>query len=274
MIRKQRYFLLFLIFACILTACGNKHAALETTSNPQENTHQIMFPESFEKLSGMDEFALSDYLKENGDYTNLSIEDGQVVLLLNEEQIDYWKNYSATLIADRESILKAVNSRYYASYDEPYNVIKIFCDTKLSFRNAFDYLGKTAIYCAINQIFHGNEDYSLSLEIYNIDTGKLVTGGDLKLDDVSYGDLEWERSYRLNSKQATNLKSSFGTDSLEYRINSDNPFSIIRALQSSGKNNYQCLYIDEDNDVILIADKSQQEALLDDLKKVENIEGR
>lgn len=54
---------------------------------------------------------------------------------------------------------------------------------------------KTAIYCAMYQILDGNPDYSIYLNIYNVDTGKLVVGGNLMNEEVSYTDEDWEKTF-------------------------------------------------------------------------------
>ena len=44
------------------------------------------------------------------------------------------------------------------------------------------------------QILDGNPDYSIYLNIYNVDTGKLVVGGNLMNEEVSYTDEDWEKT--------------------------------------------------------------------------------
>lgn len=46
------------------------------------------------------------------------------------------------------------------------------------------------------QILDGNPDYSIYLNIYNVDTGKLVVGGNLMNEEVSYTDEDWEKLSR------------------------------------------------------------------------------
>lgn len=73
--------------------------------------------------------------------------------------------------------------------------INMYYDQELSFKKAFSCVGKTSIYCAMYQILDGNPDYSIYLNIYNVDTGKLVVGGNLMNEEVSYTDEDWEKTF-------------------------------------------------------------------------------
>lgn len=79
--------------------------------------------------------------------------------------------------------------------NDSYNTINMYYDQELSFKKAFSCVGKTAIYCAMYQILDGNPDYSIYLNIYNVDTGKLVVGGNLMNEEVSYTDEDWEKTF-------------------------------------------------------------------------------
>lgn len=51
------------------------------------------------------------------------------------------------------------------------------------------------MHCAMYQIFDGDTDYSIYLNIYNVDTGKLVVGGDLMNEEVSYTEEDWKKTF-------------------------------------------------------------------------------
>ena len=94
-----------------------------------------------------------------------------------------------------------LNDHGKLQYTEPmccndsYNTINMYYDQELPFKKAFSCVGKTAIYCAMYQILDGNPDYSIYLNIYNVDTGKLVVGGNLMNEEVSYTDEDWEKTF-------------------------------------------------------------------------------
>ena len=173
-----------------------KSSATEN-STVLEDTIEIVFPEQFEALSGYDEEALADYLKENseGNYQKIECVDGQVNMAATQEEIEYWKGYAEKHIDDQKAVLTDINQKYDAYCNDSYDTINMYYDQKLSFKDAFSYVGKTAIYCAMYQIFDGGPDYSIYLNIYNVDTGKLVVGGDLMNEEVSYTDEDWEKTF-------------------------------------------------------------------------------
>ena len=163
--KKRTLTVLVVVLVCtFLTACSKEIDTVTESVNEKESsviknptvledTIEIVFPEQFEGLSGYDEEALVDYLKENsdGNYQKIECIDGQVNMVATQEEI--------------------------------------------SFIKAFSCVGKTAIYCAMYQILDGNPDYSIYLNIYNVDTGKLVVGGNLMNEEVSYTDEDWEKTF-------------------------------------------------------------------------------
>ncbi len=266
-----RRFFIVITMCCFFTSCGdNKNTSETDTEIGSDDTITIVFPDSVEKLSGFNEEQLCDYLEDNGDgnYSDIYIEDGQVNISLNEEQIEYWKNYLVGLIEEQEEILKEFCPKYSASCSESYEVIKVYCDPMLSFKKSFDYIGKTAIYCAMYQVFDGKDDYSLSLEVYNVDTGKLVVGGNMREEEVSYDETEWKESYKLDANEAAELVSTYDSNNV---INIGPAFvdgmTIIDMVQTSGGTDYQYIYIDENGNVVLAVDDSQKNSMIVNMNK-------
>ena len=70
------------------------------------------------------------------------------------------------------------------------------------------------------QLFNGADDYSISLYVYNLDTGKLVAGGNLEEDDVSYENSDWIKSYTLDADEAEKLAISIdsNTEATDYDV--------------------------------------------------------
>lgn len=115
-------------------------------------------------------------------------------MVATQEEIAYWKRYVEKHIDDQKVVLTSINKTYDIYCNDSYNTINMYYNQELSFKKAFSIVGKTAIYCAMYQILDGNPDYSIYLNIYNVDTGKLVVGGNLMNDEVSYTDEDWEKT--------------------------------------------------------------------------------
>lgn len=189
---------------------------------------------------------------------------------VTEEQADYWKEYAIGQIEKQESVLKAVSPKYRAEINEKRDTITVYFDAMMPFDNSFNYVRKTAIYCAMYQLFNGADDYSISLYVYNMDTGKLVAGGNLEEDDVSYENSDWIKSYTLDADEAEKLAISIdsNTEATDYdviKIKSTfiDGMSVIDILQSAGGNNYRYIYLDENNAVILAVDETQKKAYIE-----------
>ena len=165
--KKRTLTVLVVVLVCtFLTACSKEIDTVTESVNEKESsviknptvledTIEIVFPEQFEGLSG--------YV---------------------EKHID-----------DQKAVLTGINQKYDMCCNDSYNTINMYYDQELSFKKAFSCVGKTAIYCAMYQILDGNPDYSIYLNIYNVDTGKLVVGGNLMNEEVSYTDEDWEKTF-------------------------------------------------------------------------------
>ena len=167
---------------------------IEKDRNALEEKEKILLKEA--KIRAIEE-ALVDYLKENsdGNYQKIECIDGQVNMVATQEEIEYWKGYVEKHIDDQKAVLTGINQKYDMCCNDSYNTINMYYDQELSFKKAFSCVGKTAIYCAMYQILDGNPDYSIYLNIYNVDTGKLVVGGNLMNEEVSYTDEDWEKTF-------------------------------------------------------------------------------
>ena len=206
---------MLLMVTCMLTACESKQEYYSISASDESDLITISFPESFEGLSGMDEDKLLEYLKNNGEgnYENLTITDGSVQISVTEEQEEYWKKFAKDLAEAQVLTLTDVSPKYKAVYNDSFDEINVYYDTAISFKETFQYVGKAATDCALYQIFDGKSDYTITLNIYNIDTEKLVACGNLDTGDISYDDAEWEKSYTLNTEEAAALEQILGAHS-------------------------------------------------------------
>lgn len=276
---KSVLVLTVLLIACMIVACGNaktetnitetNETETKNTENSNVQTRTIVFPDRFEHLSSMNEEKLADFFKDRGEehYCDLSVEDGLLKMSVTEEQADYWKEYAIGQIEKQESVLKAVSPKYRAEINEKRDTITVYFDAMMPFDDALNYVGRANIFCAMYQLFDGAEDFSLSLNIYNVDTGKLVAGGNLEKDDVSYDNTEWGLSYTLSEEEAEELT---GADIQKYDvIRAKSTFidgmSVIDILQQSGGNDYKYLYLDESNTVVMAVDENQKSNYLDNM---------
>lgn len=117
--KKRTLTVLVVVLVCtFLTACSKEIDAVTESVNEKESsviknptvledTIEIVFPEQFEGLSGYDEEALVDYLKENsdGNYQKIECIDGQVNMVATQEEIEYWKGYVEKHIDDQKAVL-------------------------------------------------------------------------------------------------------------------------------------------------------------------------
>ena len=276
---KRVLVLTALLIACMIAACGNAKtetnntetniSETNTTESGSVQTKTIVFPDRFEHLSSMTEEKLANYFKDRGEehYCDLSVEDGLLKMSVTEEQIEYWKEYTIGQLEKQESVLTAVSPKYSAECNEKHDTISVYYDSMMPFDDAFDYVGRANIFCAMYQLFDGAEDFTLSLNIYNTDTGKLVTGGNLEEDDVSYDNTEWGLSYTLSEEEAEKLT---GADIQKYDvIRAKSTFidgmSVIDILQQSGGNDYKYLYLDESNTVVMAVDENQKSNYLENM---------
>ena len=268
-----------LLIACMIAACGNAKtetnntetniSETNTTESGSVQTKTIVFPDRFEHLSSMTEEKLANYFKDRGEehYCDLSVEDGLLKMSVTEEQIEYWKEYTIGQLEKQESVLTAVSPKYIADFNEKHDTISVYYDAMMSSDVAFNYVGRAAMFCAMYQLFDGADDFSISLNVYNSDTGKLVAGGNLEKDDVSYDNTEWGLSYTLSEEEAEKLT---GADIQKYDvIRAKSTFidgmSVIDILQQSGGNDYKYLYLDESNTVVMAVDENQKSNYLENM---------
>lgn len=276
---KRVLVLTALLIACMIAACGNAKtetnntetniSETNTTESGSVQTKTIVFPDRFEHLSSMTEEKLANYFKDRGEehYCDLSVEDGLLKMSVTEEQIEYWKEYTIGQLEKQESVLTAVSPKYIADFNEKHDTISVYYDAMMSSDVAFNYVGRAAMFCAMYQLFDGADDFSISLNVYNSDTGKLVAGGNLEKDDVSYDNTEWGLSYTLSEEEAEKLT---GADIQKYDvIRAKSTFidgmSVIDILQQSGGNDYKYLYLDESNTVVMAVDENQKSNYLENM---------
>ena len=279
---KRVLVLTALLIACMIAACGNAKtetnntetniSETNTTQSGSVQTKTIVFPDRFEHLSSMTEEKLANYFKDRGEehYCDLSVEDGLLKMSVTEEQIEYWKEYTIGQLEKQESVLTAVSPKYIADFNEKHDTISVYYDAMMSSDDAFNYVGRAAMFCAMYQLFDGAEDFSISLYVYNLDTGKLVTGGNLEEDDVSYENSDWIKSYTLNTAEAEELATSIDSnnevtdyDVIKIKSTFIDGMSVIDILQSAGGNDYRYLYLDENNAVVMAVDETQKKAFIE-----------
>lgn len=104
--KKRTLTVLVVALVCtFLTACSKEIDTMTESVNEKESsvienptvledTTEIVFPEQFEALSGYDEEALVDYLKENsdGNYQKIECIDGQLIWLRLRKKLSIGKD--------------------------------------------------------------------------------------------------------------------------------------------------------------------------------------
>lgn len=259
---KRAFIYIFLPILFMLSACGSKeNSGAEITSDTVEE-YRVVFGDSFENLSGKNAEELMEYFKDNGNENFNTIElnsNGNISMGLSKSQQNYWKSFVVQKLEGKEQELSEINSKFYSKYSGDYTIIDVYYDMTMGFEEAFGFIGDAGIYCAMYQMFNGSEKYTITLNVYNVDTNKLVASGNLETDDVSYGNTEWEKSYILTENEAGNI---IGLENTAEDISIVSSFadgiSVIDILVTAAGNNYSYLYLDDAGVVHIGLDEKQK----------------
>lgn len=249
--------ILFAVLIAAFSLAGCSPADNDIDSKQVDiNTTTVTFHENFLNLAGKDSAEMVSYLKDMGAgyFENLYINsDDTVSMDITKEQAIFWNDRIAEKLNQKESELKSVSNKYYAACSADYKEINVYYDMNMTFQDAFAYIGDTAIYCAMYQLINGCDNFSLSLNIYNADTGKLVSGGNL-IENISYGNAEWSTSYQLTEEEEQKLILSHGNSKCaSYVLDSTfiDPISVIDIFCTANGNEYTYLYINADGKTVI-----------------------
>lgn len=123
-------------------------------------------------------------------------EDGaSVTLEITDEQKNYWVTSREEILDDLATEFSNLGSGYKIEYNDDYSHIDLYYNLELDAYDAIYYVMYTETFCINQQLFKGigHDEWVVSFNIYNSDTGKLVTSGDSNTG-LSYTEADWEAS--------------------------------------------------------------------------------
>ena len=267
--KKQFVSILLIVSIVAVSGCGNKTDESYTKQSEQvEDITTINFDLDFQKLANMDAEGLSSYLKNNGEdnFQRVTIEpDDTVSLELTDRQLEYWKKYTRKCLDKEVQELTDINEKYNATFSDDYKEINAFYDMDLSFEDAFGFVGDASIYCAMYQMFNGIADYDLSLNVFNADTKKIVVGGNLETDDVSYDNTEWGKSYTLSDDEISTIKENADVDDISALSTFVDGISVLDIFVTATSDDYTYLCLDKNGSLHIGLNNEQKENIKNEL---------
>lgn len=189
----KKMVLIGMIFVIILIAgCGKRESDIS-----EQSGSVITFNEKFVKITGMTKEELKNDLEgdDPDNYGESSINpDGTVSIKVTEKQKKYWLNSREDLLQQLKEEFEKLGDNYSVTYNTDYTEIDFYFSKDLSVDDAVNYIMNAEIYCAMHQLFSdsANSEWKVSVNIYNSETGELVTKGDSKTG-LSWKAEDWEK---------------------------------------------------------------------------------
>ena len=189
--RKVICVVLCLVLVFLITACGTEFS--------QEESQTIVFSRRF---LGIADAYPEDWMEQINNlgadqYLEFYInEDGEsMTMVITPQQREFWLSIVEKGLGNLKRGINGVNSAYKIEYSEDYTHMDVYYNLDLSIADAGYYVVKTDVFCIFGQLLNGvqEEDWFVSVNIYNSDTGKLVTSGDSETG-LYYDTDDWEAS--------------------------------------------------------------------------------
>ena len=191
MMKRVMCAILCLVLVFLMTACG--------VEIPQEETQSIVFSRRF---LGIADAYPEDWMEQINNlgadqYLEFYInEDGEsMTMIITPEQREFWLSIVEKGLGNLKRGINGVNSAYKIEYSEDYAHMDVYYNLELPATDAIYYVIKTEVFCIFGQLLNGAEaeGWFVSCNIYNSDTGKLVTSGDSETG-LYYDTDDWEAS--------------------------------------------------------------------------------
>lgn len=179
----------------MLTACAPKGQHVPSDNDTEEDkVIEITIPASYLDFTGNDaEETAEDY---KAYCTDAAVQDGNVVLEVNEQQMQEILEMNQDFIDDALEDFQEENSQYsYELKDDFSGVVYRYDESIESGVQAKMLMGVTSMYALNGIIESGNSDWSVEVTIENCHTGNAVAQGVLPDDSITFGQEEWEASY-------------------------------------------------------------------------------
>ncbi len=186
---------ILLMAVMMLTACAPKGQHVPSDNDTEEDkVSEITIPASYLEFTGNDaEETAEDY---KAYCTDATVQDGNVVLEVNEQQKQEILEMNQDFIDDALEDFQEENSQYsYELKDDFSGVVYRYDESIESGVQAKMLMGVTSMYALNGIIESGNSEWSVKVTIENCHTGNVVAQGVLPDDSISFGQEEWETSY-------------------------------------------------------------------------------
>lgn len=186
---------ILLMAVMMLTACAPKGQHVPSDNDTEEDkVTEITIPASYLDFTGNDaEETAEDY---KAYCTDAVVQDGNVVLEVNEQQKQEILEMNQDFIDDALEDFQEENSQYsYELKDDFSGVVYRYDESIESGVQAKMLMGVTSMYALNGIIESGNSEWSVEVTIENCHTGNVVAQGVLPDDSISFGQEEWETSY-------------------------------------------------------------------------------
>lgn len=186
---------ILLMAVMMLTACAPKGQHVPSDNDTEEDkVSEITIPASYLEFTGNDaEETAEDY---KAYCTDAAVQDGNVVLEVNEQQMQEILEMNQDFIDDALEDFQEENSQYsYELKDDFSGVVYRYDESIESGVQAKMLMGVTSMYALNGIIESGNSEWSVKVSIENCHTGNVVAQGVLPDDSISFGQEEWETSY-------------------------------------------------------------------------------
>lgn len=186
---------ILLMAVMMLTACAPRGQHVPSDNDTEEDkVSEITIPASYLEFTGNDaEETAEDY---KAYCTDATVQDGNVVLEVNEQQKQEILEMNQDFIDDALEDFQEENSQYsYELKDDFSGVVYRYDESIESGVQAKMLMGVTSMYALNGIIESGNSEWSVKVTIENCHTGNVVAQGVLPDDSISFGQEEWETSY-------------------------------------------------------------------------------
>ena len=183
--------ILCLVLVFLMTACGTEFS--------QEESQTIVFSRRF---LGIADAYPEDWMEQINNlgadqYLEFYInEDGEsMTMVITPQQREFWLSIVEKGLGNLKRGINGVNSAYKIEYSEDYAHMDVYYNLELSIVEVSYYVIKTEVFCIFGQLLNGAEaeGWFVSCNIYNSDTGKLVTSGDSDTG-LGYNTEDWKAS--------------------------------------------------------------------------------
>lgn len=198
---KRKILVLLIFTLLIFSGCTPT-----STENTMKEVVDIVFTEKFLRIVQMDPDAWVNDLVETseGQYVSVYVNDDgvSVTLQITEDQRAYWIEPRAELTNMLKRDFSAIDPEYSIEINEDYSHIDFYYNLELDAYDAAYYVIYIESFCICQQLFNGvaPEEWFVSINIYNSDTGLLVTSGDSNTG-LSYTTADWDASKQLTPLQ-------------------------------------------------------------------------